>query len=113
LVRALAKLRPLAQDFTLISEVPIKFPFFGHIISGTPDLILKPKAEDDYQVWDFKTGQISEAKLGPYWLQLKVYAYALYMLKEVKTTASIGLVLYFVDADKTLSLEVNFECLAS
>lgn len=108
LLSTLEKLKNFSSTYDFISEVPIKFPFFGHMISGTPDLILRPKTEGNYQVWDFKTGRLTDSKLAPYWLQLKVYAYALFMLNEVKVTDSINLELYFVDEQKSLSLEVNY-----
>src|SRR5690606_23873891 len=95
--QTLDRLKELNTHYELISEVPIKFSFFGHVISGIPDLILKPKSEGNYQVWDFKTGRITSEKLAPYWLQLKIYAYALYELKQVPKDNSIELELYFVD----------------
>jgi hypothetical protein len=109
LEQSLLKLKSFSQDYHFISETPIKFSFFGHIITGTPDLILKPKSEGIYQVWDFKTGRLTEEKLAPYWLQLKVYAFALYVLKQVSRQDSIKLELYFVDEQKSLSIEVGYE----
>ncbi|MFA5583195.1 MAG: UvrD-helicase domain-containing protein [Bacteriovoracaceae bacterium] len=106
--QTLDRLKELSTHYELISEVPIKFSFFGHVISGIPDLILKPKSEGNYQVWDFKTGRITSEKLAPYWLQLKIYAYALYELKQVPKDNSIELELYFVDEQKSLSKKVSF-----
>lgn len=108
LTDSLQKLQQFSPDYEFISEVPIKFSFFGHIISGTPDLILRPKADGKYQVWDFKTGRLKESKLNPYWLQLKVYAFALFTLGQVSRENSILLELYFIDEQKNLSLEVSF-----
>jgi len=113
LLSVLEKLKSFKDEYEFISEVPIKFSFFGHMISGTPDLILQPKAEGLYQVWDFKTGRLTESKLGPYWLQLKVYAFALYVLKKVKPEDPIKLELYFVDEEKSLSKEVEYREIAA
>lgn len=106
---ALGELKALASDFDFVSEVPLKFNFFNFMISGTPDLYLLPRGgEQSAQVWDFKTGRITESGLAHYWLQLKTYAYALYTLKLVDRSCSIKTKLCFVDQKKILELEVNW-----
>jgi hypothetical protein len=108
---ALEELKKLIDNFDMISEEPIKFKFFNFMISGTPDLLLLPKADETPQIWDFKTGQLSHNKLARYWLQLKVYAYAMYKLGRVLFSSEIALKLVFVDEKKILCLKTNWkEC---
>lgn len=110
---ALIQLKQLAQDFELIAEKQLKFKFFNFMISGIPDLVLLPKGDLKAQVWDFKTGRITQEKLGHYWLQLSIYAYAMFELKYVSSKSEIELVLCFVDEKQNLSMTVNFEeCVA-
>lgn len=107
---ALEELRELKDDYEYVSETPLKFKFFNFMISGTPDLYLLPKKGDQLaQVWDFKTGKITETGLAHYWLQLKTYAYALYVLGFVSRDLSIKTKLCFVDQRKILELEVGWE----
>jgi len=107
---ALDELRELREEYDFVSEVPLKFRFFNFMISGTPDLYLLPRKKDQIaQVWDFKTGKISENALAHYWLQLKTYAYALYALGLVERSLSIKTKLCFVDQKKILELEVRWE----
>jgi ATP-dependent helicase/nuclease subunit A len=105
----LEQLKPLRDCFEIISERPIKFQFFNFMISGIPDLILLPKNDQLAQLWDFKTGKTSQDNLTNYWLQLNVYAYALYQLKIVHFSAEIELKLIFVDQEKILTKKVSYE----
>ncbi len=58
------------------SEVPVKFKFLGHMISGTPDLVILPKQESGVcEIWDFKTGAAKLEKESGYWTQLRMYAH--------------------------------------
>ena len=104
---ALSQLKELSTDFELIAEKPLKFKFFNFMISGIPDLILQPKGNQNAQVWDFKTGRITPENLGHYWLQLKVYAYALYELGRIPDSSEIELKLIFVDQKKILAETVT------
>ncbi len=80
----------------LVSEEPMKFSFFGQMISGIPDLIINDDQGEVLEIWDFKTGRYQEKKCVPYWFQLKTYAFAL--LKETeKPEKKVKLVLAFVD----------------
>jgi CRISPR/Cas system-associated exonuclease Cas4 (RecB family) len=106
---ALEKLKGMGEDFELIPERPLKFKFFSFMISGTPDLVLLPKTDKNAQVWDFKTGKITQGNLQHYWLQLSVYAYALYQLGSVSQDQSIELVLSFVDQKELLHKTINYE----
>ena len=91
----------------MIPEKPIKFKFFNFMISGIPDLILLPKLNQKAQIWDFKTGKISIENLNHYWLQLKVYAYALYELGRIQDSSEIELKLVFVDQKQILTETVT------
>lgn len=106
---ALNLLKELKGDFELIPEKQIKFKFFNFMISGIPDLVLLPKGNQKAQIWDFKTGRITQDNLNHYWLQLGVYAYALYELGIISKLNDIELVLCFVDQEETLSKTVSFK----
>lgn len=106
-IGAMAKIR---DDFDFVTEKPLKFRFFNFMISGIPDLLLLPKKSGvAAQIWDFKTGKITQDNLGHYWVQLKAYAYALYILGTVSKSDSIETKLCFVDEQKFLDLSVNWE----
>lgn len=77
------------------------------MISGIPDLLLMPKGEEIAQIWDYKTGRITQENLGHYWVQLKVYAYALFELERIPASSEVILKLVFVDQKKTLELIVT------
>ncbi len=94
-------------DYEMRSEEPMKFDFFGQMLSGTPDLFFFK--EDDLQVWDFKTGRPNEIKDGPYWFQLKCYAYALANMYDISPSAKLKLVLCFVDTKEVFSNEMSLE----
>lgn len=104
---ALSELRQLAADYQMQSEKPLKFKFFNFMISGIPDLVLLPNGEKNAQVWDFKTGRITQDNLAHYWVQLRVYAYALYQLGRIPLSSEIELKLVFVDQKKTLTETVT------
>lgn len=106
---ALDLLKEKTTDYELIAEKPVKFKFFNFMISGIPDLLLMPLSNKIAQVWDFKTGRITQESLKHYWLQLSVYAYALYELGQVDKTLEIELILCFVDQQKLLQETINWE----
>ncbi len=94
----------------LISEEPIKFSFFGHMISGIPDFYTLPlDNKSNPEIWDFKTGRITEEKLYPYWFQLKCYAYALYQIGQINKEQSFELKLCFIDEQKFLIQKIDYE----
>ncbi|WP_408098677.1 UvrD-helicase domain-containing protein [Peredibacter sp. HCB2-198] len=106
---ALDLLKETKDEYELIPEKQIKFRFFNFMISGIPDLVLMPKGKQKAQIWDFKTGRITQENLSHYWLQLSTYAYALYELGQVEHSSEIELILCFVDQQKTLKEVVSFE----
>ncbi len=105
---ALEQLKEKSQDFDLIPEKQIKFKFFNFMISGIPDLLLIPKGEQLAQIWDFKTGRITQDNLNHYWQQLSLYAYALYQQGRIPIDTKIELVLCFVDVKKLLIESVEY-----
>ena len=87
------KLRSYQDKFELISEKPIKFQLFGYMLSGIPDLVLKPReGNDSLEVWDYKTGKYSEDKLAGYYFQLMVYAYSQYVLEIINPEQLLSLI---------------------
>jgi ATP-dependent helicase/nuclease subunit A len=111
---ALNQLRPLNDIYEFIAEKPLKFKFFNFMISGIPDLYLLPKDPvHPAQIWDFKTGKITQTALSHYWIQLKVYSYALYHLGLIPREKSIELKLCFVDQKKFLDLSITFDTIHS
>jgi hypothetical protein len=106
---AIGAMESFRKDFDFVSEKPLKFKFFNFMISGIPDLLLLPKKSGTpAQIWDFKTGRITQESLNHYWVQLKAYAYALYVLGMVSRADSIETKLCFVDEQKFLNLSVNW-----
>lgn len=107
---AIGAMESFRPRFEFVTEKPLKFRFFNFMISGIPDLLLLPKSSgDSAEIWDFKTGKITQDNLGHYWVQLKAYAYALYILGMVPRENSIETRLCFVDEQKFLNLTVNWE----
>ena len=106
----LDQINNLKTSHRFMSEEPIKFSFFGHMISGIPDFYALPidKATSP-EIWDFKTGRITEEKLYPYWFQLKCYAYALYQIGQVSREQTFDLKLCFIDEQKFLIETVSYE----
>jgi ATP-dependent exoDNAse (exonuclease V) beta subunit len=102
-------LKSKIADYYLISEKPLKFKLFNFMISGTPDLILFPKNKVTTQIWDFKTGQFNPEKIKYFWTQLSIYAYALFELGRVQKGSDIEMVLCFVDQQKCIFKNINYD----
>lgn len=108
---ALNQLRALADNFEFMVEKQIKFRLFNFMITGIPDLVLISKENQKAQIWDYKTGRITQENLAHYWLQLSTYAYAMYELGYVEKTSEVELVLCFVDQHQFLKKMTNLtEC---
>jgi len=102
----------LRSDYEFRSEKALKFKFFNFMISGIPDLVLNPLDNNSkFQIWDFKTGSPNTIKLDHYWLQLKIYAYALYEMNFCKKDLDIELVISLFDIKKNLNLRVDYHSL--
>lgn len=104
---ALGLLKELSPTYDFIAEKSLKFKFFNFMISGIPDLILMPKDKQNAQIWDYKTGRITQENLNHYWVQLKAYAYALYELERIPSSSEIILKLVFVDQKQILEVVVT------
>lgn len=105
----LGELKLLQDQYEFISEKQVKFKLFNFMISGIPDLVLLSKGDQKTQIWDFKTGRITQENLNHYWLQLSIYAYAMYELGFVSKEKEILLNLSFVDQKKNISEVTNWE----
>jgi ATP-dependent helicase/nuclease subunit A len=106
---ALDQLKAFVGDYEVISEKGIKFRLFNFMISGIPDLLLLPKREGKLaEIWDFKTGRMSSAKLSHYWMQLSVYAYALWETQQLPKDTKIELKLCLVDEQNFSQKTVSF-----
>lgn len=110
---ALNLLKDKSDQYDLVPEKQIKFKLFNFMISGIPDLLLMPKGNEKAQVWDFKTGRITQENLSHYWVQLKTYAYALYELGKISKDDEVELVLCFVDQKELIKTNVTFSSCVS
>lgn len=91
----------------IISEAPVKFSFFGQMISGTPDLVFI--CDGKIIIWDFKTGlRDVEGETG-YWFQLGAYAYAYAQMRNLKRTEEIEMALLYVDQKELVKQKMTFE----
>ena len=104
---ALKVLSPFSKE-QLRSEVPLKFPFFGHTINGIPDLIIEGEHP---QVWDFKTGARKIETEESYWFQLMAYGYSQYQLGRVDRAYSIELVLAYLDEKEVVSRSFDYSAI--
>jgi CRISPR/Cas system-associated exonuclease Cas4 (RecB family) len=95
------------EAFHFVPEEQLKFRLFNFMVSGIPDLLLLPKGEGKAQIWDFKTGRLTQENLSHYWLQLACYACALYDLGKVSAVAEVELVLCFIDEEKLVTRTVS------
>ena len=94
------------RDFDFMSEEPIKFPLFGLMITGIPDLVIASNRK--MMIWDFKTG-IQDEDIEQYWIQLKLYAFAMWELKKVDKNSTIDISLLYVDQRKKIDKVINFQ----
>lgn len=86
------------DNYKFLSEVPVRFSLFGHIVNGTPDLVLVPMNSDDtVEIWDFKTGSSEENN--SYWMQL--YCYALCFSHDYPNS-NFKLKLLYVDTEEVV-----------
>ena len=85
------------------------------MVSGTPDLILKPKENENkmFEVWDFKTGKRSEEKEVPYWFQLHTYALAAYELGLLKENEQVKLCLSYLDMKSNATKILSYQAVVA
>lgn len=99
----LKTLKTRIQDSTVIlSEEPVKFSLFGHMVSGTPDLLL---IDEIVEVIDFKTGGALKSDDEHYWLQLVSYAYSVLQSEHKSRVNKFLLTLVYTDAQEEISKE--------
>lgn len=92
----------------MISEKLVKFSLFGHMITGTPDLVLLDHSQNKFAIWDYKSGRRKpDTELG-YWFQLYCYAYSLYELNQVNTNQDIELALMYLDEQNKVNKSVSY-----
>ena len=96
------------KEARFISEEAIKFPLGGVMISGTPDLVLINK-EEEFAIWDFKTGKRHPEAEDSYWFQVYAYGHAFFeSLSRGRTNAldfkkkPMNFVLAYVDERKVV-----------
>jgi ATP-dependent helicase/nuclease subunit A len=89
------------------AEEEVKFQVGQFMINGVIDLsFLGPNG---IEIWDYKTGKISEENLESYWFQLKTYAYSFYQLNKVDKISPIRIVLCFLDEMKLIENTVTMD----
>ncbi|MCK5073266.1 MAG: UvrD-helicase domain-containing protein [Bacteriovoracaceae bacterium] len=104
-----SKLKIFDSSHDFISEEVIKFPLFGYMLSGIPDLVLKPKeTAGEYIIWDFKTGSRKKHEKS-YWFQLFSYARAMFDLNSYPEENVVELVLCYLDEKKLITKKVNYK----
>ena len=103
---ALSELEPFRHTHQILSEKKLNFSLFGHLLTGTADLIIKG---ENNILWDFKTGEISERNKQSYWFQIYIYAYACFMLGIWKKSSHVVLALVYVDKRKLLKEKKGFD----
>lgn len=92
--------------FEIITEKLIKFSFFGQMISGTPDLVLK--SANELVIWDFKTGLRNQETEESYWLQLMCYAHAYACQMSFPLEQKIELVLLYLDQQDAITKNISY-----
>ncbi len=97
------------RDYSFISEKLIKFPLYGLMITGIPDLFLLPKNQNSpVEIWDFKSGANNPETEINYWFQLYLYGHALYMLGYLKKSEKIVLILSYLSEKKNSEVVLDF-----
>jgi ATP-dependent helicase/nuclease subunit A len=81
------------------AEKVMKFSLFGHMVSGTADLVIEG---DHNAIIDFKTGK-KPFESDHYWSQLLSYAFALGQINDWNDHHKIDLCLLYIDEQKVES----------
>ncbi|MBY0516738.1 MAG: UvrD-helicase domain-containing protein [Bacteriovoracaceae bacterium] len=103
---ALNELKQICPDPSqLVSEAQMKFPFFGFMLTGIPDLVVHSKS---VEIWDYKTGRRNHTSELKYWQQLMIYAYAHWSTGLVSLDSTLVLRLCYVDSHELPTKEVCF-----
>ncbi len=100
----------LSDRYKLLSEQSVKFLLGNYMISGIPDLVLQPnKINDQFEIWDFKTGLPSEEKELPYWFQLTCYGCWLFQNYSLPKNSEILIKLIYVDKKLVKTKKIKFK----
>jgi CRISPR/Cas system-associated exonuclease Cas4 (RecB family) len=92
---------------SLVSEGEIKFSFFGQMITGVPDLVVK-KDQVVSEVWDFKTGLCDDDDIESYKFQLMTYAYGLQQVHgEIADSIDLKILLLDKKEIKTFTMDIE------
>ena len=93
-----------------ISEKVFKFPFYNLMVSGIPDLVIRPFDIDaGIEIIDFKTGSRNNLNDNHYYLQLYFYAFGLTRLNFTQKVDKISLSLVYLDEKKYMTKIVSME----
>lgn len=106
----LTNLEKYKADYGYHSEVQIKFSLFGMMVSGIPDLVIRPNSKNDTHIttiFDFKTGDISKDNKS-YWYQLLCYGLHEYENEHISKTQKIKLILYYIDKDEQIEKILDY-----
>jgi CRISPR/Cas system-associated exonuclease Cas4 (RecB family) len=94
------------DDFEFFPERPLKFPLFGYMCSGIPDLLGVSKTRGEFVILDYKTGA---KKPDAHFFQLIAYAYGVYLSEMIDRKKPIKLVLLYLGPKETMERFINFE----
>src|SRR3989339_550999 len=105
----------ISKNYQIISEMPFKFPLYGLMVNGVPDLILRPidSIKMPLEIWDFKSGRHDIKGEKSYWFQLQLYAYATYMLGYLDKSEKVSLILSYLGEQKNLEITLDFAALST
>lgn len=94
----LDEIRPFRDGNHLISEKAYKFSFYNMMITGIPDLLIRPFDDTgNIIIWDFKTGARDKDNENIYWFQLMAYGKMCFNLQMIKEASAIDLYLAYLD----------------
>ncbi len=103
-------LNELKSQYHLKSEVPLKFNIGGMNISGSVDLYGENRIKESPDILiDYKTGLPNKIHEKSYWLQIKTYAYGLYLLKKIPPNKDIVISLIYVDVWEIISMKLSMK----
>ena len=115
---ALEQLRPVRdylqnyqEDYLFFPEYAVKFSLEGMMITGSLDLLLRPKelGKSQWKILDFKSGACSEQDLNKYWYQLYLYGWGIGQRNGLQ---SLGLEIVAIDQQQVFSRSVTMEEIA-
>jgi ATP-dependent helicase/nuclease subunit A len=103
---ALNEVQTLCSGSQLKSEIQMKFPLFGFMLTGIPDLVAYGK---DLEIWDYKTGRPDEGTQLKYWQQLMIYAWGHWESGLVSRASEVILRLCYLDTQQLLTKKLSYQ----